>query len=261
MGDVIGTSGADILTENPSDGVSNNTNNTFYGLEGDDVIIAGPATEQTYLEQVGNPRSPNFVEHSVQDNDTVIGGLGDDTMTGGYGNDHFVFNFLVSATQPQHVDLSAVTHIVVGGIAYDRPAANASITAWNNWNAHMAAYVDSLGGEATTTAFTNTNPSGRNVGTIDLVTGYDIGGGVSIAGEGDDVVTDFTHTGAGSNDELVMNGLSADAAAVNYWGNFLHLQEDISGETITWAGGSISLVGVHGVGLQQMVDDGWIVFG
>jgi hypothetical protein len=125
----------------------------------------------------------------------------------------------------------------------------------------MAAYVESLGGDATTTSFTNTNPSGNKIGTIDLVTGYDIDGGVSIEGEGDDVVTDFTHSGAGFNDEIVMNGLSNDSAAVNYWGNFLHLQEDADSTMITWNGGSIDLLGVHGVTLQQMVDQHWIVFG
>ena len=255
MGDVIGTSAAENLTENPWDGVSVNTNNTFYGLEGNDTIVAGPATQTTYVN--------NHVDtHVVQDNDVIVGGAGNDTMTGGYGNDQFVFNFLVSAGGSHHVDLSAVTHIVVGGQSYDKPSVNASLTAWNNWNAAMEAYVTSLGGVATHHDFVNSNPGApRNSGHINLVDGYDIGGGAAtIAGEGNDTVRDFTHAGSGSNDSLLMNGLSADSTAVNYWGAFLHLQEDGDSTTITWTGGSIDLVGVHGMTLQQMVDQHWIVF-
>lgn len=111
MADVIGTSGNDTLTENPFAGESGNTNSNFYGLEGDDTIVAGPykavqnetgSPEQSQTgevpdDEISSTEQPQTAE--LQDNDVIEGGAGNDIVMGGHGDDNFVFRFNAESTE------------------------------------------------------------------------------------------------------------------------------------------------------------------
>ena len=228
-------------------------NNIITGTASADLIQAGPIAPQ----YAPNPQGKLQL---IQDNDLVAGGLGNDTMSGGYGNDDFVFNFNVTSGN-QFVDLHNITSVTVGGVVYNKPAATAAIQAWKNWDAALEQYVTSVGGVKVEESFTNSNPGNpRNIGTIDLVVGYNVSS-VSITGEGHDVITDYVHNSvAKENDELIFNGLSNDPTAANYWDTFLDSAQVDGATVISWSGGSITLQGVQTT-LSHMVSEGWVVFG
>lgn len=76
---IEGTNGADTL--NSIDGVAN----TFYGLDGDDVITGGTGNEEIYGGNGGDTMTGGA------GNDFLYGGLGDDTLVGGAGDDIYYF--------------------------------------------------------------------------------------------------------------------------------------------------------------------------
>lgn len=172
-----------------------------------------------------------------------------DSYTGGNGNDTFVFNFSVTQTTTAGYDVTNtvndydwVNHsinysladlgigdsVTVGGVTYTKPAVTASITAWNNWNTALNAYVQTLESDnpdyanitwdVDSQAFTNSNPAKagkgavNTVGTIQLTDGltenyqsYDLVGShdvtshvdgttvTTLTGGGNDVIVDYTH--------------------------------------------------------------------
>jgi hypothetical protein len=246
MADIFGTNDDDIIDEEPFDGVSSNTNNTFHGLEGDDTIVAGPAEQPPFD---GNGAGP-------QDNDVIVGGLGNDTMTGGYGNDKFVFTFTVEeqATEYNFLDFEFV------------PNTNANINAWESTYENWIAFLNSLGtvdfGDPATTTVTvgNKNPQDfTDDFTASVVE-------LTVEGEGYDEILDFGNDKGGDGDDgdqLILLGLSADAEAANYWDAVLDshqvTEDDVTSTIITFDGGSITLVGVQTT-IEDMVLAGKVVF-
>lgn len=216
---------------------------TFDAVAGQPALVLTGTPGNDIL--VGSPAGDNIIE----------GKAGNDTLSGGLGNDAFVFNFdveqqteiqYVPVTQHHHdfVSLADVTSVVFDDTTYFKPALNAALTAWKDWDTALTAYADSqrdnTGGDHFT-AFTNTNPGkgrGGTVGTIELIDGYfhdydtttlqkQTVTVMTVAGDGFDTITNFanpsltvTNGGAGA-DMLLFKGLSADATAANFWGNWL----------------------------------------
>ncbi len=195
---------------------------------------------------------------SLSAKNVIDGAAGNDIMSGGVNDDTFAFEFSVGQhieyrdiTETVHhhdfVSLADLTSVTIGGTTYSRPAPTASITAWNNWNAELTAYAhiqqDDNGGDDFV-SFTNSNPgkASKTVGTIQLIDGYYHNYDTTevlphqpvvvtdLSGSGFDTITNFGSqsptviaaiNGAGGNDTLLFNGLSADQTALNYWGSWL----------------------------------------
>lgn len=127
----------DLSNEANTDGNSTNTNDTIVGSSGNDTIIAGASTEQTYIT---NPNAPADHQQTgvVQDNDTIVEASGNNTLTGGYGNDHFVFNIGFSETSElQTANFSTAPTQTTG--ANTNGVWNSYVSNLNEWRAEMDA--------------------------------------------------------------------------------------------------------------------------
>jgi hypothetical protein len=269
-----------------------------------DGLIFGAEAGQHALVLTGTPGNDILAGSLTADN-IIEGKAGNDALSGGVGNDAFVFNFdvaqqteilYVPVTQHHHdfVSLADVTSLVFDDMTYSRPALNAAITAWKNWDTVLTAYADSqrdnTGGDHFT-AFTNTNPGkgkaiggGGTVGTIELIDGYfhdydtttlqkETMTVTTVTGDGFDTITNFanpsltvTNGGAGT-DTLVFKGLSTDTTAANYWGNWVD-STSASGNTtihihdVANHGADVAAVTLTGVttDVGTLVHGGAIVF-
>jgi hypothetical protein len=225
----------------------------------------------------------NILIGSATANNTIDGELGNDLMSGGSADDTFVFDFSVSQHTEFHhdfVSLANLTSVAIGDSIYSKPAPTASITAWQVWDNALTTYAnsqaDNTGGDDFT-AFTNSNPVAKNVGTIKLIDGYfhDYNAPVAdLAGSGFDTITNFanhalssTNGGAG-NDGLLFNGLSGDQTALNYWGNWLSSTTANGNTTIEFHdvahhGADIASITLTGVttDVATLVHDGIVKFG
>lgn len=241
---ITGSSGPDTLNgtnkENGGPG-----NDTIYGLGGNDTINGGDGNDKLF----GGAGNDTIMGGSG--NDEITGGAGNDLLWGGSssdgttadGNDKFIFNFSVSAAQT--VNMSTWTSVTVDGVTFERPSSNASITAWQNWDAALEAYIATVdGATGIDREFTNTNPASKGakntVGTIDLTDSYQVGGG--LVGEGHDVIMDFTRLGAAggdkANDSLIFNGITKAQAMEMF--SYAEVGGDI---ILNFNGGSIKIVG------------------
>lgn len=225
-----------------------NGNDVLFGGTGNDVLDGGAGDDLLF---------------GGQGNDVLEGGMGHDVMTGGKGADTFVFNFTVTNTAVQN------TVYFRDGNA---PSTNADWSAWNNytkqldaWRAEMSAtYGVDL--DNTETFDVNIMVNGGSVKKPVLspvhfegdnsYTYWENSTDVKIEGEGHDFVNDWTE-----DDVLQLNGLSNDAGAANYWGNFLTVDTEMNGKTvIAFNGGTIALVGVDTT-IEALIAAGQVNFG
>ncbi|MDP1529605.1 MAG: calcium-binding protein [Rhodoferax sp.] len=250
---ISGDAGNDILNGGQgADFLNGGTGNDILnGDEGSDVLNGG----------TGN----DTLNGGVSD-DTLTGGLGDDQLTGGKGDDTFVFNFTVNTSG------SWVTQTAEFRDG-NTPSAYADAVAWNNYLKQLEAWrleMNTLTGQGDEntdldgTAYLTTSTKKGGTLLLDTQT-YDndyqyqewVGSSTAtIEGDGYDQILDWT---SGAN-KLVLNGLSADSGAGNYWDTFLNSAQSGGNTVITFDGGSITLVGVL-TSIEALVSGGLVDFG
>jgi len=226
----------------------------LFGGNGDDILNGGDGNDTL--------NGGNGV-------DTLTGGLGDDDLTGGRGVDTFVFNFSVTGEQV------LCTEYFRDGNA---PSESADYKAWLNYTtqldawraAMMDAYGTDLEDENTFDVDITVNGGTLKKPQLSTVefsgdnsyTYLDTVNSLAITGEGHDTILDWGTTNSG-DDILQLNGLSNDANAANYWGDWLTV-DNVVGDgkaVILFDGGSITLVGVDTVDIAALITAGQVSFG
>lgn len=257
--------------------IGNDQDNTYIGTNGDDVISGGggndtlgTASGQGNEYKTGN--GDDDIDGGAGDDtlyggngdDTLTGGAGDDTLYGGNGADTFVFNFTVTSAT------AATTVYFRDG---DAPSEGADYRAWYNYDTQLDAWraeLDALHGgdlEAENTYSLDITVNGGSAKKPTTATYsfegdnsytyYETTSEAAIEGEGRDTVMDWTN---GTN-KLVLNGLSNDAGAENYWGKFLTTDTAADGKTvISFTDGSITLIGVD-TSIEALIAANQVDFG
>ncbi|MFC3077356.1 calcium-binding protein [Phenylobacterium terrae] len=222
-GDDVIVGGPDTPVAKPPGNSNYPDNDEIYGGGGDDDIAGGYGNDEIYGEDGDDALSGGA------GNDLLVGGAGDDGLSGGAGNDTFRFTF----------GLKANTQTLKFFEYAENPAQQANLNAWNNAYAEWTAWVNSLGGDwgddQGGALAVNWNGKARDF-TQQFVAG-DVEATITtyeFEGEGVDVISDWN-----TGDKLEFAGLTADN-----WDDFLDVAVVGSDTVVSWAGGSITVVGV-----------------
>lgn len=223
----------DNLHGGPGDDTINAQNGSdfVYGGAGDDALYGGNGQDTLY------GGSGDDTLYGGTGNDTLIGGKDDDTLYGEQGTNTFVFRFEVTVTEGETYYFRPNDD----GTGGDTPNANANPEAWANylaqleaWRAEMEAQYGS-DYDMTDESVTLTNKKWGG-DTYEYDNSFTTGG-VSIEGEGDDRVMDWT---AGEDNVLRLEGITEEQFELYaVWGDdgSGNLKLTLGDSSITFLGG------------------------
>lgn len=243
---ITGGEGDDVIVGGPDTPVAKERggdypdNDEIYGGGGADEISGGYGNDDIYGEggddALSGGAGNDLLDGGEGDdalsggtgNDVLVGGEGDDGLSGGAGNDTFRFTF----------GLKANTQTLNFFEYAENPAQQANLNAWNNAYAEWTAWVNSLGGEwgDDQGAALAVNWNGKVRDFTQQFVAEDVEATITtyeFDGEGVDVISDWN-----TGDTLEFAGLTADN-----WDDFLDVALIGSDTVVSWAGGSITVVG------------------